>query len=157
MVTVSFEEEQSLPAGWILLVLATGVVVAVVALAVEDPAAPSELVPLVGIFALLGVWLSRMALITRVGPSEVTLRFRGLFKTRTIPIAAIEQAYARQYRPLMEYGGWGIRLGLSGWAYNVRGREGVQLKLKGAKPLLIGSQRAQALADAITSSAVYGR
>jgi hypothetical protein len=65
----------------------------------------------------------------------------------------LDECYARQYKPLREYGGWGIRYGLGGKgkAYNVSGNKGVQLIFKNGKKLLIGSQRADQLADAIRS------
>lgn len=60
--------------------------------------------------------------------------------------------HARTYRPILEYGGWGIRCGWRGGkAYNVSGNQGVQLVFKDGKRLLIGSQKAEELADAITS------
>jgi hypothetical protein len=60
--------------------------------------------------------------------------------------------YARKYRPLLEYGGWGIRWSLrKGRAYNVSGDKGVQLVFKSGKQLLIGSQRAEELEEAIRS------
>ncbi len=60
--------------------------------------------------------------------------------------------YSRIYRPILEYGGWGIRYGLgSGKAYNLRGNKGVQLILKSGKKLLIGSQKPDELVKAIDS------
>ena len=57
----------------------------------------------------------------------------------------------RTYRPILEYGGWGIRFGKKGKAYNVKGNKGVQLILKNQKRLLIGSQKPDELARAIGS------
>ncbi len=54
----------------------------------------------------------------------------------------LERAYVRQYKPLSEYGGWGYRLGLGGGrALNVKGNQGIQLKLKNGKKLLLGTQK----------------
>jgi hypothetical protein len=44
------------------------------------------------------------------------------------------------YRPLLEYGGWGIRYSLNGKAYNVSGNRGIRLIFKDGKKLLIGSR-----------------
>jgi hypothetical protein len=65
----------------------------------------------------------------------------------------IDKCYARQYRPIREYGGWGIRCGLPGRgrAYNVSGNRGVQLVFKDGGKLLIGSQKAEKLQQAIRS------
>ena len=59
--------------------------------------------------------------------------------------------YTRTYSPMREYGGWGIRFGKSGKAYNIKGDEGLQLVFKNGKRLLIGSQKSQELAQAVDS------
>ena len=66
-----------------------------------------------------------------------------------IPLQDVFRAYPRSYEPIWEYGGWGIRLGAGGGAYNMRGNEGVQLHLRDGRRLLIGSQRAEELAEVI--------
>ena len=53
----------------------------------------------------------------------------------------IERIYPRQYSPLAEYGGWGIRKGRAGFAYNMSGNQGIQLELKSGKRILIGTQQ----------------
>ncbi len=64
----------------------------------------------------------------------------------------LSEYYARKYKPLLEYGGWGIRFSFrKGKAYNVSGNKGVQLVFKSGKRLLIGSQRAEELEEAIRS------
>ena len=63
----------------------------------------------------------------------------------------LTECCARTYRPILEYGGWGIKFGKKGKAYNVKGNKGVQLTLKNQKRLLIGSQKPDELARAIGS------
>jgi hypothetical protein len=64
----------------------------------------------------------------------------------------LSEYYARKYKPLLEYGGWGIRYSFrKGKAYNVSGNKGLQLVFKSGKRLLIGSQRAEELEEAIRS------
>ncbi len=64
----------------------------------------------------------------------------------------LSEYYARKYRPIWEYGGWGIRCSFGkGKAYNVSGNKGVQLVFKNGKRLLIGSQRVEELEEAIRS------
>ncbi len=53
------------------------------------------------------------------------------------------------YSPIKDYGGWGIRYGRGGKAYNVRGNRGVQLQLANGQRLLIGSQRPEELSNAL--------
>ncbi len=67
-------------------------------------------------------------------------------KFKRIAFDEIAKFYTRTYRPIMEYGGWGIRYGFA-WplnankAYNMSGNKGVQLELKNGKCLLIGTQK----------------
>ncbi len=67
----------------------------------------------------------------------------------TISFKEIRRYEVRTYRPIMEYGGWGIRYGTKGKAYNVSGNRGLQLELSNGKQLLIGSQRVEELLQAI--------
>ena len=90
----------------------------------------------------------KLKLITEVGPDGVHIRFFPLTR-RKITFDSITSCKARTYRPIREYGGWGIRFSRKGNAYNVSGNWGVQLEFRQGRPLLIGSQRAEELADAI--------
>jgi hypothetical protein len=90
----------------------------------------------------------RLRLITQVRDDGLLLHFVPL-RRRLIPWNKIQGCEARTYRPLREYGGWGIRFSRAGIAYNVRGNQGVQLQLRDDRPLLVGSQQAQRLADSI--------
>lgn len=98
------------------------------------------------ILCMLPILLLR--LITRVQDGVLSVRLFP-FPTRHIPIEEIESAEVRTYRPLIEYGGWGIRWGMSGKAYNAQGNRGVQLVLRGGSRVLIGSQRPEDLLKAI--------
>jgi hypothetical protein len=93
-------------------------------------------------FAVLG-------LRTEVREDGIHLRFFPLhLSERYIPAAELTGFDAREYRPLAEYGGWGIRRGRNGWAYNVRGTDGVELRYRG-KTLLVGTQRPREFIDAL--------
>jgi len=90
---------------------------------------------------------------------ETEVRSDGLYvrffpfhlKFKRFGVEELSECYARQYRPLLEYGGWGIKCGRKGRAYNVSGNKGVQLVFKNGKQLLIGSQREKELEEAIRS------
>lgn len=102
----------------------------------------------------LTLWLLRSLRLTTVvdrGGIEVNL---WPVRRRHISLAEISSVAARDYNPITEYGGWGLRLGPKGWAYNVGGRRGVQLELSKGFPVLIGSQRADELAAAIQKAKI---
>ena len=87
---------------------------------------------------------------TRVDDQRITINFQP-FSKRHISFQDVEQCEARKYRPIAEYGGWGLRWSWNGRAYNVRGNRGVQLVLTGNRRVMIGSQRAEELAATINS------
>ncbi len=92
----------------------------------------------------------QLRLTTIVDCEGIHLRFFPL-TSKHIRFDQIRSCTARTYRPIREYGGWGIRFSRKGNAYNVSGNRGVQLELHNARPLLIGSQRADQLAAAINA------
>jgi hypothetical protein len=91
---------------------------------------------------------------TRVETDKIMVRLRPL-TTREIRSDQIARFYARSYKPLREYGGWGVRGFGSNRAYNMRGDQGVQLDLVDGSRVLIGTQRPGELETAI--AAMLGR
>jgi len=71
------------------------------------------------------------------------------FKSYTIKLDEIEKFEALQYRPIGDYGGWGIRYGFKGKAYNISGNKGVKIYLKNGKNILFGSQKYKELEKAL--------
>ena len=90
---------------------------------------------------------------------ETVVKRDGLFvrfypfhlRQRKIPLEDVVNFRSVTYRPIWNYGGWGMRFARGGRAYNVSGREGVRLEFNNGKHLLIGSQRSEELAAAIES------
>ena len=103
---------------------------------------------------LIGVGLPvlfyNIRLKTRVSEEGIHYQFFPIhLKERTISFDDIESFKARKYSPLKEFGGWGIRFGFEGKAYNVSGEEGLQLVLKNERKVLFGSQKAKELEKAM--------
>ena len=71
------------------------------------------------------------------------------FKAHTIEIEDIEKIKATEYSPLKEYGGWGIKFGFGGKAYNVSGNKGVRIHLKDGTNIMFGSQKYKELEKAL--------
>lgn len=63
----------------------------------------------------------------------------------------ISKSFVRQYSPITEYGGWGLRIGLfgKGKAFNVSGDKGLQLEFTDGKKLLIGTSKPNELKEAL--------
>lgn len=70
---------------------------------------------------------------------EVEMRFFP-FLTKQFRFADIQEMEIITYSPFFDYGGWGIRWNLDGWAYIVCGNKGIRLKMKDGKSYLIGIQ-----------------
>jgi len=106
------------------------------------------------IMILMGIGLPmlfyKMKLLTEVREDGVHINFVPLSR-QTVLFENIVSCEVRTYKPIREYGGWGVRYGWAGKAYNVSGNRGVYLKLSSGKGLLIGSQRPEELAQAIQS------
>ena len=107
----------------------------------------------VGVFLPIGipVLFCFLKLKTQVRPDGLYVRFVPFhIKFKRFRSDDLSQYYARKYRPVWEYGGWGIRCSFrNDKAYNVSGNKGVQLVLKNGKRLLIGSQSPEELEQAI--------
>lgn len=91
-------------------------------------------------------------LITEVRNEGLYLRFPPFFlKEKNFTADAISEYSIRQYKPIREYGGWGVRYGLGkhGKAYNVKGNKGMQLVFGNGTRLLIGTQRSDAFQRAM--------
>lgn len=68
---------------------------------------------------------------------------------RTIAFSEIESLKSVTYRPLREFGGWGVRGIGKRKAWTARGNRAVELSLSEGRQLLIGSDRPQRLAERI--------
>jgi hypothetical protein len=90
---------------------------------------------------------------TRVGPGGVTVRFGFLHRT-SIPTSDIRLAEAVQYRPVRDYGGWGIRGLARRRALSMRGDRGVLLTRTDGSTVLIGSQQPRELLAALAQAGV---
>jgi len=102
----------------------------------------------IGIVALFAA----MKLITEVRSDGLYIRFVPFHLSfRRISLEDLAGVEARTYSPMREYGGWGIRFGRGGRAYNVSGNRGVRIDYATGRHILIGSQRADELAGAIGS------
>lgn len=147
-----FHEEQHFHAalmGLLLLAMVFVVVITVVAVVFSRPDDALLLAIAPVVVVLVASLISLSHLDVDVTDQGVSIAFRYLWPTRRIPFTDIVGLEVRRYNPLLEYGGWGVRLGPKGWGYMTTGREGVQLRLRSGLPVLIGSARPRDLEAAI--------
>ncbi len=106
------------------------------------------------LLVLVGVGLPlffySMKLTTKVYPGMLTIKFSPFhLKAVRVPLHLLRNYEYVAYNPIYDYGGWGIRWTSNGKAYTTSGNEGVQLYFYNQKPILLGSQRADELYEAI--------
>lgn len=71
-------------------------------------------------------------------------------REKTVSKNDVKEIYVREYKPIMEYGGWGYRFRFrSGKALNVAGNTGLQLITKNDKRILLGTQKPEEMERAV--------
>ena len=147
-----FLEEQKFTQTWLILLILFGLLVPIGVMTNEMMKENSNmsiteftLVLLGMIVCLLPIFIFKLK--TRIDEKGIYYQFFPLhLKMRFIAWAEIESAHVRNYDPISEYGGWGIKGGSlwnkkNGTAVNISGDVGLQLELKTGKRLLIGTQK----------------
>ncbi len=149
-----FKEEQRFTQLWLHILLVVSFIVPIVLVVNEyvkrehkdTEASLGLIVVMISILLVYGLIFS-LKLKTKIDELGIHFRFVPFhFKKRTISWSAVEKAYIRNYEPISEYGGWGMKGGKlwnkdKGLAYNVKGDIGLQLELKSGKKILIGTQK----------------
>ncbi|MBC8489807.1 MAG: hypothetical protein H8D45_27645 [Bacteroidetes bacterium] len=115
-----------------------------------------------GIFVLsiliaLTLLFFTMKLIVEVRGKGIRYRYPPVIRRyRSIQKELINRFEVRKYKPIIQYGGWGIRvkgrrMKRRNWgiAYSVSGNIGMQLYLKDGKKVLFGTQRSEAFERAV--------
>jgi len=107
----------------------------------DHPAPDWMLILFLALFGIGMPWLFIIAALrTEVRADALYVRFVP-FHLSWLRIApeSIRTVTAGRYNPLVDYGGWGIRYGRGGRAYNTSGNQGVRLELGDGSHLMIGS------------------
>jgi hypothetical protein len=142
-----FHEEQRFRQWWVWAVLGAAALPVLVVVATRGVVPSVLIVPLV--LLAIGVLFALARLVVDVDREAITIAFHFLWPKRRILLTDVRRASATKYRPLLDYGGYGVRLGLRGWAFNVSGDDGVLVEMNDGSRLMIGSQRAKDLEAAI--------
>lgn len=105
------------------------------------------------------LWLIYLRLITvrlviEVRKGELTVRMRGLWRLRRVPLDRIQSVRTITHDIALDYGGYGIRSTREGKAYVAGGGRGVRVTLASGEKLVVGSQRPDELAAALSGSAI---
>ncbi len=101
---------------------------------------------------LICAFIASMKLVVEAHTEGLRVHFFPIKKLR-IPYASIARLEARDYRPVKEYGGWGVKFSWShkARAFTMSGHRGVELFLNNGERVMVGSQRADELASILRS------
>jgi hypothetical protein len=152
----TFREEQRFRQPWLMILMAASTLVAAWAGQVTN-AGPWAVLAALALPVAIWAWLLSMTLITEVRPEGLYVRFKMLWPERIIPFNQIAKVEARRYRPILDYGGWGVRGIVPVKAFNVSGNRGVLLSLSNGQSLMIGSQRSDQFAAALKPGVTRAR
>ncbi|MDH4091745.1 MAG: DUF6141 family protein [Cyclobacteriaceae bacterium] len=106
-----------------------------------------------GLTLLLTILFNTFRLDTQIRKDGIYVRFFPVHLSfRHYAWDKIKKSFIRQYSPIGEYGGWGLRLGIfgSGRAFNVSGDKGLQLEFFDDRKLLIGTAKPDQLNEILT-------
>ena len=118
----------------------------------DKPMGDIGLLILTGLTIALTLVFTQLRLYTKISKGGIYVRFFPFhLKYKHYDWDKLTKSYVRQYSPLTEYGGWGLRLGLfgEGMAYNVSGNKGLQLEFIDNKKLLIGTNKPEELTETL--------
>ena len=157
---IIFKEEQRFRQLWLWVFIIFGSLIPWLGLIIQvihgkqfgNNPAPDWIVILIWLVFGIGLplFFYSIKLITEVRKDGIHLRFFPFHrKFKSYYYSDIESYEARKYKPIREYGGWGIRFVIGGIAYNVYGNKGLQLVLKNKKKILVGTQKPEEFYQAI--------
>lgn len=167
MEKVLFKEEQSFNQWWVWLILISATLISIVPFMIgiytqeilgeswgNNPASTATLVIILSFALVLMIGLImlffKLRLQVEIKESGLKFRFPPLAsKWKMISKEEIESFEVRSYRPVSEYGGWGIKGTMKNRAYNVSGNNGMQFKLKDGRKILFGTQKSHAFKHAM--------
>lgn len=156
--TVFYAERQSVNQTWVWLLLAivNAVLLGAVVYSVLMPDAREQSTSGLMIAAVLMLLVTLLCyavrLDTELSDDGVRYRYIPFHRAwRVISWESVTECYVRTYSPIGDYGGWGLRWGLSGRgnAVNVSGNHGLQLVYGNGKKLLIGTQQPELLTNVL--------
>lgn len=93
--------------------------------------------------------LITVRLVTEVRAHELKIAMRGIWRSRRIPLDAVQSVEIIDHDIARDYGGYGIRTTREGRAYVAGGSRGLRLTLSGGEKVILGSGRPDELAAAI--------
>lgn len=151
-----FQEKQFINRWWLLMFILALVVIIVGTAYYSTRNAEEGTAVVVSAISLIIIIPITLALLyirleTRIDDEGISTSFKPFSFTRKhFSWSEIKECYVREYNPVREYGGWGLRgFGRNWKAYNIYGNKGIQIVTNNGKEFLVGTQRPQAAQEII--------
>jgi hypothetical protein len=108
----------------------------------DKPLSDTGIIILYICFTLFVLFFMNMGLQTMIDDQGIHFKFIPFSRRFTTYLwSDIAHCEVREYSPIKEFGGWGIRYGRNGMAYNVSGNQGLDITLINGKRVLIGTKK----------------
>ena len=159
---IQFSETQRFSYWWVWLILAVANGILVFGIVEQvvlgrpfgnKPMGNALLLLLEALIFVVSICVLSLRLDTQITNEGVCVRFFPFRTTfRLYRWDTITKCYIRQYHPIADYGGWGIRFGIfgNGRALTVSGNKGLQLEFADNSKLLIGTKQATQLSEVLS-------
>ena len=109
-------------------------------------------IPFLAILACMLLFRS-IKLQTAITKEYISYRFLPLQRSfRQILRSDISSVQVKTYDAITEYGGWGMRIGMRGKAFTVKGNRGLMINLKSQRHILIGTARPEEALRALSDN-----
>lgn len=118
----------------------------------KNPASDTALIISLAVLMLMTLLFYSTRLDTEINSDGIHVRFFPFqFSFRHHPWETIRNCYVRKYKPIREYGGWGMRGLGKNRALNVKGDMGVQIEFIDGRKLLIGTGKAEEISSILVN------
>lgn len=161
----TFEETQRFSQIWLWIVIIGMSIVIILQVPLdiirqsgsEPMSATNIIILIISLLFVIGInvlfFVARLK--TKINDDGIEITFIPFFtKPKSFPWDEIKEAYVRKYKPLWEYGGWGVRIRWNSRAYNTSGNMGLQLIMQNGKKILIGTHKPHEL-DAFLKNHIF--
>ena len=116
----------------------------------SNPMSNAGLLFMTGLMIAFTLFIASIHLDTIIKKDGIYVRFSPFHTTfKHYTWDKLTKTFVRQYSPIIEYSGWGLRVGLWKTAFTTSGNKGLQLEFTDNKTLLIGTHKPDELTEAL--------
>lgn len=138
-----FEEKQYFRQWWVWLIVILGFAANSYAFIQNESSAETFTITSI-VFLLFVLLIFNVHLSSRIDEKGIHIKFFPLhFSFITYTWDQIKSVEFKKYSPILDYGGWGVRISLNGKgkAFNVSGSKGIYIQTQDDRKRMIGTQK----------------